>query len=219
MNITLTLNNLEIEEISRQPNWNYRFTVWFKRPLYEIELGDYIETRVIGDSELFLQETNIKGVYRYGLKQLKDTADHKAGYIWTSRTGVINHVFSKRMTEIVIDSWGGFCVDANELSEFVNNKQKDITYTSVYEYNAGDEIFELQDIKHRYTELNVKFYGKDDKLIPGAETRMTVKLGDYQEFGGEYIEEPDAPNYDDVARQARDYIKEHNLPEGTWWSY
>lgn len=58
--------------------------------------GDIVESILVehGTEEMFYKKTNIEGIYTFGCKQLTDSWDHKAGYIWSSRASCINAVLA-----------------------------------------------------------------------------------------------------------------------------
>ena len=70
----------------------------------KIESGEVIHSDVDGKFECFVNSTSEEGVFEYGAKQLTDSWDHKAGYIWSSRCSVMNQIFGTRLVEVSINS-------------------------------------------------------------------------------------------------------------------
>ena len=77
-----------------------RFTSDEKVTVSDVCLSTIIEEE---QEEAFVKKTSIEGVYSYGLKQLKDGIEHKAGYVWASRCGVMNMLFGTKLLEVSIN--------------------------------------------------------------------------------------------------------------------
>ena len=52
------------------------------------------------ESLVFVEYTNIEGIFKYGVKQLYNSRDHGYGYIWHSRASVMNKYFGCAMIDI-----------------------------------------------------------------------------------------------------------------------
>lgn len=58
---------------------------------------------VMSDTEsslVFIERTNIEGIFKYGIKQLFDDGEHGHGYIWHSRASVMNQYFGCALIDI-----------------------------------------------------------------------------------------------------------------------
>lgn len=75
----------------------------------------YVHSKIYDHNlyELFVQKTNIEGVYTYGSKQLFDSATHGAGYIWSSRASVINGQFNMQIEDVVLNGSYMYAMDVN----------------------------------------------------------------------------------------------------------
>lgn len=83
--------------------------------------GQVVQTCVDDDEELFLSNSNFDNVFVYGCKQLKDSWDHKAGYVWSSRASVMNKTFGTQLVDVLYQQEGsyllrGFAIDASVLN-------------------------------------------------------------------------------------------------------
>ena len=65
---------------------------------------DFVETLENGHSKIFVARTNYPEVFVYGAIQLNDNYEHEAGYVWSSRVGVLNKYFNKDYVDVVIDN-------------------------------------------------------------------------------------------------------------------
>ena len=59
----------------------------------------------IEDTYKFFYKENQDGFVSYGAIQKKDTYEHEAGYIWSSRASLINVIFDKRCVEISLTGY------------------------------------------------------------------------------------------------------------------
>ena len=68
--------------------------------------GDIVESKIVedGTEEMFYKKTNIEGIYTFGCKQLTDSWDHKAGYIWSSRSSCVNETFGTNFIDCSFNS-------------------------------------------------------------------------------------------------------------------
>ena len=51
-------------------------------------------------SLVFIERTNVPGIFKYGVKQLFDDGEHGPGYIWHSRASVMNQYFGCALIDI-----------------------------------------------------------------------------------------------------------------------
>ena len=82
---------------------------------------EYIYSQVTDGLRVFVKATNIPDVYRYGAEQLTDSWDHKAGYIWSSRPGVLNALFSEEFIDIVYNNCCGYVMRASDVEKYISD--------------------------------------------------------------------------------------------------
>lgn len=68
--------------------------------------GDVVESKVVenGTEEMFYKKTSIEGIYTFGCKQLTDSWDHKAGYVWSTRASCVNDTFGTNFVGCIYNS-------------------------------------------------------------------------------------------------------------------
>ena len=98
--------------------------------------------------ELFCETTNIDGLYHFGCKQLKDSYDHGAGYIWSSRAGCINGQFGTQLyDDCVVDGVGYWHLDMNTLKslveEFTGEKYNIEQYYNRWDNEKEEPLYRL----------------------------------------------------------------------------
>lgn len=117
----------------------------------KIVAKDYVGTKSNDKEFLFVKDTNVKGLYTYGLEQLEDTYDHKAGYVWSSRDGVINEAFDMALMKVVIDNSAQYSMDAYYLKPLVEEYfGKKLTVREYVEHNSDgtkETIFKFQEVE------------------------------------------------------------------------
>lgn len=102
--------------------------------------GDsYVNSKVADGCLVFVEKTNVAGVYVYGAKQLKDSANHKAGYIWSSRPGVLNGLFNTHFVGVVIDNASFYVMPVKEATKYLP-----VGYRYVQKIADGEHTFSLQ---------------------------------------------------------------------------
>lgn len=61
----------------------------------------------VEDGTYFVRKTNIDGIFTYGFKQSKeDYSGNPAGYVWSSRAGVMNKEFDVALVKVVYKKEG-----------------------------------------------------------------------------------------------------------------
>lgn len=98
-----------------------------------------IHVNYLDDEEIFVKDTNIKGIYTYGCKTLtSDYFGHPPGYIWSSRASVMNKQFNLSLVDVYYKNMGStsYCIcaiDVDYLCELIRETGKtshvSITYT------------------------------------------------------------------------------------------
>ena len=98
---------------------NLRATIVGEEKLNHFET---ILSKEVDDSRLFVQSSNIPGIYRIGCEQLKDGIYHKAGYVWSSRAEVMNEYFG---TELVDATYNDYCccIDKATLESLIDTNE------------------------------------------------------------------------------------------------
>lgn len=82
----------------------------------------------IEDTYKFFYKENQDGFVSYGAIQKKDTCEHKAGYIWSSRASLINVIFDKQALEISLVDSGDQLYSANMTVEKVLSHLENMPY-------------------------------------------------------------------------------------------
>ena len=80
---------------------------------------DIIESKKVEDLRLFVAKTNIPEVYVYGAIQLKDNFMHKAGYVWSSRVGILNKNFNSDYVQVIINNSAMYTMRVSEASKYL----------------------------------------------------------------------------------------------------
>jgi hypothetical protein len=115
----------------------------------KIESTEIIESKVVedGKEELYYKGTNVPGVFTFGCKQLTDGVYHKAGYVWSSRTGVINGEFNTRLVYAVICGCGYWSIDVDTLKdlveEYTGKKYSIEKYYNFYDHGEPEPNYRL----------------------------------------------------------------------------
>lgn len=116
----------------------------------KIDCKDIIYSKFVdkGSGELFCENTNVEGIYHYGYKQLIDTYDHVAGYIWSSRAGSINGEFGTQLfDDCIINGVGYLKIDINTLKSLVEEYTKDKynieQYYASYDHKKEEPLYRL----------------------------------------------------------------------------
>lgn len=119
----------------------------------KIEVVEKIHSKLVDNDreELFCESTNVEGVYYFGCKQLFDSYDHKAGYVWSSCPGCINGAFGTQLVEAVIDGVGYWYIDINILKslveEFTGKQYKIEKHFWSYDKNQEEPCYKLVEIE------------------------------------------------------------------------
>ena len=120
----------------------------------EVEIKEKIYSKIVdnGRSELFCESTNVEGVYHFGCKQLKDSYDHGAGYVWSSRAGCINGQFGTQLyDDTSVNGRWGLHLDVNILKplveEFTGKKYKIEVFYSSYDKEKEEPRYKLVEVE------------------------------------------------------------------------
>ena len=119
-----------------------------------VEVKEKVYSKIVdgGKSELFCESTNVEGVYQFGCKQLTDSYDHKAGYVWSSRAGCINGQFGTQLYDdaSVNGDWR-LHLDVNILKplveEFTGKKYKIEQVYSFYDKEKEEPRYKLVEVE------------------------------------------------------------------------
>lgn len=79
----------------------------------DLKTEEIVLEKEVEDGTYFVRKTNIDGIFTYGFKQ--NTADcfgNPAGYVWSSRAGVMNKEFDIALVEIVYSQNNSHCPKA-----------------------------------------------------------------------------------------------------------
>lgn len=120
----------------------------------KIQVNEKIYSKLvkIDTEELFCESTNIPGLFHFGCKQLKDSYDHKAGYVWSSSAGAMNNHFGTQLCDnCVVDCVGYWHLDINTLKTLVEEytgKKYDIEqYFSPWDKNKEEPLYKLVEVE------------------------------------------------------------------------
>ena len=97
------------------------------------------------DGEVFIRATNVEGIFKYGCKLLKDDIfGNRAGYVWSSRVGVLNKMFDVALMECCYrasdkSTYECCAIDLAHLEEILKDTEYEINYTPQlhFEVRAG----------------------------------------------------------------------------------
>ena len=98
----------------------------------------------IEDTYKFSYKENQDGFVSYGAIQKKDTREHNAGYIWSSRASLINVVFDKQCLEISLVDSSKRSYSANMTVEKVLSYLENMPYyvQEVLDVSESGEVLE-----------------------------------------------------------------------------
>lgn len=66
-----------------------------------LKTGEVVLEKEVEDGTYFVRKTNIEGIFKYGFRQSKeDIFGNPAGYVWSSRAGVMNKEFDVALVEV-----------------------------------------------------------------------------------------------------------------------
>lgn len=76
----------------------------------DLERGEIVLEKEVEDGTCFVRKTNIEGIFTYGFKQKNaDYLGNPAGYIWSSRAGVMNKEFDIALVEVFYKKENSHC--------------------------------------------------------------------------------------------------------------
>lgn len=98
----------------------------------------------IEDTYKFFYKENQDGFVSYGAIQKKDTYEHEAGYVWSSRASLINVIFDKRCVEISLTDSSNRLYSANMTVERVLSYLENMPYylQEVQDVSKSGEVLE-----------------------------------------------------------------------------
>lgn len=95
------------------------------------------------NSHLFVCETNIPSVYNFGAMNLKpDNFGHDAGYVWSSRVGVLNKEFGTDFVEVYVNNYAGYCMSVNDLKRLM---PAEYSFKKVIRFESQEPYYEVVD--------------------------------------------------------------------------
>lgn len=89
------------------------------------------------DGTYFIKNTNIEGIFDYGFQQNKeDYFGNPAGYVWSSRAGVMNKLFDVALVEICYKQEGSYsyrscAIDLAHLEPILEGTEYEIQWEPV----------------------------------------------------------------------------------------
>ena len=76
----------------------------------DLKTGEVVLEKEVKDGTYFVKKTNIDGIFTYGFRQNKeDYMGNPAGYVWSSRAGVMNKEFDVALIEVVYSKNNSHC--------------------------------------------------------------------------------------------------------------
>lgn len=76
----------------------------------DLKTGEVVLEKEVKDGTYFVKKTNIDGIFTYGFRQNKeDYMGNPAGYVWSSRAGVMNKEFDVALIEVVYKKENSCC--------------------------------------------------------------------------------------------------------------
>lgn len=111
------------------------------------------------ESEYFIRNTNIEGIYTYGVKSLKPDPvwDKPAGYIWASRASVMNKIFDTCLHECYYRKEGSLtytccAIDLVRYEDFLKQNEYKVNFNGYNPYSSSDEdiAYKIEKIEPNY---------------------------------------------------------------------
>ena len=76
----------------------------------DLKTGEVVLEKEVKDGTYFVRKTNIEGIFKYGFRQKEaDIFGNSAGYVWSSRAGVMNKEFDVALVEVVYSKNNSHC--------------------------------------------------------------------------------------------------------------
>ena len=67
----------------------------------DLKTEEVVLEKEVEDGAYFVRKTNIEGIFKYGFRQKEsDIFGNSAGYVWSSRAGVMNKEFDVALVEV-----------------------------------------------------------------------------------------------------------------------
>lgn len=107
-------------------------------------------TKTLSDGILFVTNTNIDGIFRYGLEQTKeDYFGHGPGYIWHSRASVMNANFDVALIDAYYKEEGSYsyttcAIDLARLESLLEDTEYEIDWTPYPSEDGTDVHYRLK---------------------------------------------------------------------------
>ena len=95
----------------------------------------------------------MEGIFKYGCKLLKDDIfGHRAGYVWSSRVGVLNKMFDVALMECYYktpnkNSYESCAIDLAHLEEILKDTEYEINYTPKFHFEDKEPYYYLNKVK------------------------------------------------------------------------
>lgn len=79
----------------------------------DLKTEEIVLKKEVKDGTYFVRKTNIEGIFNYGFEQSEaDYLGNPAGYVWSSRAGVMNKEFGIALVEVVYKKDNSHCPKA-----------------------------------------------------------------------------------------------------------
>ena len=109
---------LRLEKITKDINHPERYILWVTT---NDEMVHNWYVKRIDNSTLFAKVAK-SGMCQYGLQQNIDGPEHKAGYIWSSRPGVINRHFTLQIVGAYVNGCAGKAITVEAAKKLLPKK-------------------------------------------------------------------------------------------------
>lgn len=109
---------LRLEKITKDINHPERYILWVTT---NDEMVHNWYVKRIDNSTLFAKVAK-SGMCQYGLQQNIDGPEHKAGYIWSSRPGVINQHFTLQIVGAYVNGCAGKAITVEAAKKLLPKK-------------------------------------------------------------------------------------------------
>lgn len=113
----------------------------------DLKSEEIVLEKEVEDGTYFVRKTNIDGIFTYGFRQNKeDYIGNPAGYVWSSRAGVMNKAFDVALVEVCYKkegspSYTSCSMDLAHLEQLLEGTEYMIDWTS--HEDATDVVYKI----------------------------------------------------------------------------
>lgn len=124
--------------------WEYGKKIQIKGDIDIRPITRIMERDTDNKHTLFIRNTNIDGFYDFGLQAHEaDYWGNPAGYVWSSRAGVVNKVFGVKLVDVYYNSMC-IAISVDKLTELLD---LDRYYIKEYIDKRGEITYSVKEIE------------------------------------------------------------------------